>query len=137
MFYCNSCRSFFSLPVSHQVVAPTAHGPPHSLRLLLIVGMDKTSKKYFCRMFSHFFEGSSVLIDENMRKHAAKVFFGCFVATTFLRICLFSQLGGCDKTSKKYFCRMFSLVWSLYQIVFEKQRYIFKSGFDMSNSRII
>jgi len=81
-FYWNSCRSFFSLPGSHQVVLLTAHGPAHSPRFLMIVGMDKTSKKYFCRMFSDFLGGSRDMADEKVGKYAAKVFFGCFDAPT-------------------------------------------------------
>jgi len=115
MFYWNSCRSFFSLPGSHQVVILTAHGPTHSPRFLMIVDLVKTSKKYFCRMFSDFLEGSCSMADEKVGKHAAKVFFGCFGAPTHFDFRSFFWLCGRDKISKKYFCRMFSVCWTLFR----------------------
>jgi len=59
-------------------------------------------------IFSRKFVGAYIGVDRRNRKHATKVFFGCFVATTVQENEAKSKGPGCDKTSKKYICRIFS-----------------------------
>src|SRR5690606_31536893 len=51
MFKWESCRLFFSLFGSHQVVILTDQGPAHPSRSFSIVGWDKTSKNTFVACF--------------------------------------------------------------------------------------
>ena len=59
-------------------------------------------------VFTRRFVGVPIIYDRRDGKHAAKVFFGCFVAPTGLENEAKSKGAGCDKTSKKYICRIFS-----------------------------
>ena len=58
-------------------------------------------------IFSRKYVGASIVVDRRHGKHAAKVFFGCSVATDQEHEAK-SKGAGCDRTSKKYICRIFS-----------------------------